>query len=409
MSGTTLMSQLLDAAGVDAGDGEWSFTLFHQGDRGEALVWGRSTGELHASFKSSSVTTVLVDGHAILPQASLPQLEHIRDLRTHFDRCAEACARPPFRWSQPFVSGPHGSTVTVEGMPDPARRALQAWWLGGEPTENLPPPVTRFERFVPAATTASARKPLRSAFKLLDEADDAPGWPTKRIVAFARDPILVQTLIAWASATRDRDLGYLVALNVLAIEGSREALGLIERRVAELLESPPDLRELWQTLAALRESCPDHALTAALRDAWISAFDPTPGGRLLASMGVRPPTNGHWEVVLMGRQDDERTHLFRGDCVIEIYPHGFFRAAVHVAGPRQEALELGGAPEAIEQIREHFDHCAREAKLDPWRFGKRWHPKTAPNGGIVTVKGFSDAEKDIITAWFRAWKPASAA
>jgi hypothetical protein len=345
------------------------------------------------------VTTVLVDGRTIVPQPSLPQLERIRDLREHFDRCVEACTRPPFRWSQLFTTGPHGSTVNVHGMPDHARDALRAWWFGGEPMENMGPPLTRFERFIPAGTPESARTPLRASFKILDQADAAATWPAKRILAFARNPILVRTLIAWAGATRDRDAGYLVALNVLAAEGSLEALAVIERSVAELLANPPDLRALWTTLAVLRESLPGHALVARLSDAWSEAFRSTPGGRLLASMGIRPPTEAHWEVVLMGRQDDARTHLLLGDCIIEIYPHGFFSAAVHANG-----RDFGGAPDAIEKIREHFDRCAREAKLDPWNFGTPWHPQKAPNGGIVTVKGFSEADKRTIAAWFRGWK-----
>lgn len=404
----TLMASLLEAAGVDTpGDGDWSFSLTHLGEGGWAQVTGSSDGDVLATFGEATVRRVLVEDGLLLAPDSLPPLDDIRSLRQHFERCAEAKGFPRWSWGQPYDTGPHGSTVKMHGLPPRARKALEAWWLGGQPIARIAKketPPSRFEASIPAGTTEAARKSLHAAFRVFDTAANAASWPTKRIRELAKNPVLVRTLASWIDATPDRDEGFFIALAVLSIDGSADALAVIERLVTEVIASGPDTRALWTYLGILREYRPADPLVAVLGDAWSRAFAPSPGGRLLRSMGVSPPTDAEWQVVLMARQDSVN-HVYLGDCIIEIYPHGFFRAEAHVAGPRKEALGIRERPEAIEAIREHFAACAVEAKLAPWSFAAVWDPEKTPNGAVVQVRGFSNADRRTITSWFRNWKP----
>lgn len=385
-------------------DRDASFSLTHMAEAGYAQVVASSGGDVHAVFAVGHTRYIVVDRDGLCDESTLPKLDEVAKLREHFEQCVASQGLDPWTWGklQAQESGPYGSVVKVHGFKPGDKKAIEAWWLGGRPVGGRPvkppPPVSRYEPFIPKEASEAERKTLRAVFRGFDAAEGAPYKPQhfERIRSLAENARLVETLIAWWNQAADRDYGHYYVLGILAIDGSAAALAIVDSAIQEELATGTELVQIWDYARLLRECRPTHPLLDTLREAWRARFEPTLGARLLRSMGVSPPTDRDWEVVLMARQP-------RGDTIIEIYPGGFFRAEANVDGPAKERLGIREAPDRIEDIREHFDACAREAALEPWNLAEVWDPLERPNGAIVDLKGFPREDAKKITSWFRDW------
>jgi hypothetical protein len=389
---STPAGQLLTAIGAEAPhDRLATFSLTHIAPDGWAQVTGSNGGDVRVVFAVGQTQHLLVDAGQICEQTIVPTLDDVSHVREHLDRCVAAAGLAPWGWS------PHESTVTIVGFTPREKKTIEAWWLGAPVAKQpaKPPPHTRFDAHIPRDASQSDRKALSVALRSLEKLDVVPPKAAQRarISEQAKNPLLVRTLLAWLQASSTHDTPHLYAVAIAAAEGSDGALVVVDHALAQVVGTG-DLMLLWNYLRIVSEFQPTRPMIAVLRDEWTKRFAPTPGARLLRSMGVSPPTDSEWEVVLMARQP-------HGDTIIEIYPQGFFRAEAAVESPRTIPQRDPSAP--IERIREYFAACAREAGFEPWNLAAVWKPLEVTNGAIVQLEGFSREDARKITSWFRDW------